>query len=198
MATFLRLRASLSPAGSSGQGLITTYWDSTGAAQTALATEAMARVRAMFNSLAGTLVGGTLLVFNPVLDEIEETNGQLVGQVVGTLPANVTFSNANTPLPAQTQALLRFATGTFVGGRALKGRMFLNGFTVNHLSSAGDLSTVVTNSLNTAVALLGTTVVTPMSQRVWHRPSTTTSGLSAVVTARSVASEWSVLRSRRD
>lgn len=203
MATFLRQRTEMRLLGAASGALFTTYWDSTGAASTALATEAMARVRAFFNSGASLFPPGMTLTYNTVLDEIEETDGNLVGQVSGTAPAAVTFTGSVDLLPLQTQAVLRLQTGTFRDGRRLQGRIFVPYLKESSNSASGAPESTTVTALNAAATLLGTTVVTAMNQRVWSRPREATlalparSGLSAVVIARATSASWGVLKSRR-
>lgn len=197
MATFLRSKAVLAPNAGVPASLLTYYWDSAGATPAALATEAHARVRAFWNSFSGSTAGGAILTIDPVVDEIEETNGQIVGQHTGTLPAAVTFGIAGDPLPLQTQGLLVLSTATFINGRRLKGRQFLPLPLESSNTAVGGVSATYLTALNTAAALLGTAVVTPMSQRVWHRPVGGSGGLSAAVISRSPSPRWAVLRSRR-
>ena len=196
MATFLRARNTLTIGAAGPQCLLTTYWDSTGAAVGALATEAMARVRAAWAALANAIPSSSTLSFDPLLDEIEESNGNIVGQVAGTLPAAVTFTNANDPLPYQTQALVRLDTGVYIGGRRLKGRIFIPGASEDRNTAGAPIAAYLTQ-LNSFATALGTTVVTPMNQRVWHRPVNGFGGLSQPVISRTVSGQWAVLKSRR-
>lgn len=197
MATILRQRCRLAPITSGDVAFLTYYWDSTGASTTALATEAMARVRAFWNSFAARVASGASLAFDPIFDEVEETSGAIVGQAVGTLPSVVTFTGATELLPLQTQGLVLFDSGTYINGRRLKGRQFIPGAVEGDNASGGGPGVSYLAALATALPLLGTTVVTPMNQRVWHRPVNAAGGLSAIVTARSASPRWAVLRSRR-
>lgn len=197
MATFLRFRSTLVNPGISGTGLVTTYWDSAGGTGTALATEAAARVRAMMASIASSFASGSVWTPNLQVDEIEETNGALVNQYTASAPASVAFTGTGTSLPPQTQYLIRFSTSTFVAGRRVSGRMFLGPCLLGGMTTGGIPTTGQVAALNTAAALLGTTIVTPMSQRIWHRPKSGTGGLTAVVTGRAASTQYSVLRSRR-
>lgn len=197
MATFLRTRTTITLNAGASTALLTYYWDSTGAVQTALVTEAMARVRAFWQSLQGNVVSNAAISFNPVADEVEETTGQIVGQVVGTLPAALSFTGTGDYLPLQTQAVMRLTTGTFIRGRRLQGRQFLPGISETLNSAGGNPSPAFVTAINTAGALLGTTVVTPMNQRVWSRPGPGFTGLTSIVTGRVGSASWGVLRSRR-
>lgn len=196
MATFLRQRVVVGFAGGN-QCLMTYYWDSTGAAQSLLATEGMARVRAMWASVSAFHPVNLIVSYNPVFDEIEETNGNLVGQVAGTPPAANTFSGATDTLPFQTQGLARYSTNTFLAGRRLQGRQFLPFPLEVSNDPGGTPASGYRSGWQTALNLLGTTVVTPMAQRIWHRPTPSSAGLSSVVIARTVGTSWAVLKSRR-
>lgn len=198
MATFLRTRATLQLIGQSTPSLITRYWDSTGAAIGLLATEAVARDRAFFGSLSAVLTAGAIYTPNLVVDEIEETTGALVNQVAAAAPAAIAFTGSGDGIPYAMQALVRLGTNSFIGGRRVQGRQFIPGFL--EASSTGNPpqpSTGLLTSIQTAANLLGTTIVTPIGQRVWHRPGGATPGLSVPVISRSVSPQWAVLKSRR-
>lgn len=197
VASFYRSRATLTINSGASSALLTYYWDGTGAAPAALVTEQMARVRAFWNSLAATIQGGCTLVFNPVSDLIDEATGAIVGQDAGTLPAAVAFTGAGGYAPLQTQALLRLSTSSFVAGRRVTGRQFIPGLGSVSVTAGGNPAAALLTSLQTAANLLGTTVVTPTTQRVWHRPKAGVGGLSVPVSARTVASTFAILRSRR-
>lgn len=198
MATFLRTRATLQIVGQSTPSLITRYWDSAGAAIGLLATEAVARDRAFWNSLAATVANGANYTPTLIVDEIEETTGVLVNQIAATAPAAIAFTGAGDPLPYFTQALMRLGTNLFVGGRRVQGRQFIPGLVENASTGtpAAPTTTVLT-ALQTAANLLGTTITTPITQRVWHRPVGGAGGLSTPVLSRSFSPSWAVLKSRR-
>lgn len=198
MATFLRSRATLQIPGQGSPSLITRYWDSTGAGIGALATEAVARDRAFFNSLAASVVAGSTYTPNLVVDEIDEVTGNLVNQIAAAPPAAVAFTGAFDALPYFVQGLMRLSTNLFVNGRRTQGRMFIPGLMENGSAGAPAAPTAaLVTSLTTAAATLSAVVVSPINQRVWHRPSLAGPGLSTVVTARSIAPTWAVLKSRR-
>lgn len=197
MATIYRQRAVFTPGSGGGAALITTYWDSTGAAPAAMATEILARVRAAFFAMAGTLATGSGLALNTVLDEIDEGTGALVNQQAGTPPSSVTFGGTGNRMPPETQICAQFLTNTFVAGRRLRGRLYIPGLTVGSGNVSGNPTGALVTSVNSFNTALGTTVVTALNQRVWHRPRNGSGGLSAVVTTRACATTFSVLRSRR-
>lgn len=198
MATFYRTRATLQDVGIGPAALLTYYWDSAGGTPAALVTEALARVRAFWNSFAAHVHSTAVLTINPIADEIEETTGLIVGQQAGTPPASVTFTGGTDCLPLATQGLLRLSSSTFINGRRVVGRQFLPyPIETDNLNGGIPSSVSYVAPGNTAAALLGTTILTPMSQRIWHRPKGAVPGLSVVVTSRSVAPTWATLKSRR-
>lgn len=196
MATILRQRTSIQ-IGVVPAALMTTYWDSTGAAIGLLATEAVARVRAFFAAQPNIWPPGMGVTPNLVLDEIEETTGQIVNQVSASDAAPTTFTGTSDLLPTQTQALIRLSTNTFVEGRKLQGRINVPYMKESANDVDGLPSTATVVSLGTCASKLGTVVTTAMSQRVWSRPQPGRPGLSAPVIARSVPRQWAVLKSRR-
>lgn len=193
-----RLRASLAFGGSTA--LFTTYWGDSGlVGPVPVATEAVKRVRAMWNSLATRLPAATVLTIDNVLVQIDQTTGQPTGAFVGTAAAAVTFSGATDPLPLSTQVLAQYTTGIFIRGRALKGRSFLPFFDENASSSGSGPNSGTITAVNTALGLLGTTVTSAIDQLVWNRPNPAIpgSGQSEVITGRSCSSFWAVQKGRR-
>lgn len=199
MALMLRSRGVLQVIGQASPSLVTHYWDAAGGTSTALATEAVARVRAFWNSLAASVISGSTWTPNLVVDEIEDTTGVLSNQYAAAAPAAVTFTGSGESLPLFTQGLIRYSTASFIRGRRLQGRMFVPGF--REIDSSGNPPAPVAGlvtAMNTAAALLGTTIVTPMSQRVWSRPGPSGAGISSPVIARTAQSSWAILKSRRN
>lgn len=196
MATFLRLRTSIQ-VGVIDPALMTTYWDSTGAPIGALATEAVARVRAFFAAQPAFWLPGMTVTPNLVLDEIEETTGQIVSQVAASDAAATTFTGTFDLLPTQTQGLIRLATNTFINGRKLQGRINAPFMKESNNDADGLMSTAAAVNLKSCADKLGVVVTTAMNQRVWSRPQPGRPGLSAPVVARTVPRNWAVLKSRR-
>jgi hypothetical protein len=146
------------------------------------------------------LIGvGTVYTPNLIVDEIDEGTGAIVNQVAASAPAAISFTAAGSFLPLQTQGLVQFQTATFINGRRLRGRLYVPGLTTASNSVGGNVAAATITALGAFNTALGTTVVTATNQRVWHRPSPVsgTGGLSAVVSTRSVAASFGVLRSRR-
>ena len=196
MATILRTRAVFANPSGGGDSLLTYYWDSAGGTPTQVMTEAQARVRAFWSSFVAQFPNTATVRFNPVGDEILEADGALVGQFTAATVADVVGTGGGDLLPLATQGLLRLGTSTFIGGRKVTGRQFIPG-PLETINGGGRPQAAYITALGTAAALLGTTVVTPIAQRVWHRPKNGVGGLGVVVTSRTVSSEWAVQRRRR-
>lgn len=202
MATFLRTRAIASVPSSGGDSLLTYFWDSAGGTPTQVMTEAQARVRAFWSSFAAFFPSTGSVIFDPVGDEVEETTGQIVGQFTAPGVANVNGTGPGERLPYQTQGLIQLRTGLFRDGRRVQGRQFIP-LPAETDSTSGFPNPAYVAGLQTAANLLGTTIVTPIAQRVWSRPREASialpsrAGLSTPVTARKVSAQWAVLRSRR-
>lgn len=198
MTDLYRARATLTVSGV--PCLITTYWQKDVAVTPdQAATEALARVRAMFASAASTILAGSSLTFDTSVQVITDSSGTLTGVGTGSSPAAVTFTGSGEPLPLQTQALARFGTAAYVRGRNLRGRMFIPGIVEAGSSSGIGPTAAYITSWNTALGLLGTTVVSNISQVVWSRPTApgATDGQFGNVTSRSLSPNWAVQKGRR-
>lgn len=197
-ATLFRARAVLTVGGV--QCLHTTYWDDVAVVGgAALATEALARVRAFWNSIAGNIVAGSTIAFDTAVVQLNQLTGQPMASFVGAAPAAVIFTNGGDPLPFATQALVRYDTGVYVRGRRLRGRSFIPGYTeTDQTSGVGPAAAFITG-LNTALGLLGTVVVSNINQVVWSRPNPAFpgSGQAEPVTGRAASSTWAVQKGRR-
>lgn len=192
-----RLRAVVTIGGV--QCLHTTYWsDSAVVGDTAAATEAAARVRAFWSSLAPLITGGGSLSIDPTTIILNSANGQAVGAGAGSPPATVTFTAAGDVVPLASQALLRYETGVYIAGRRFRGRTFIPGLTEASSAGTGPIAGTV-SAINTAAGLLGTTVVSALTQAVWHRPSApgASDGQWQAVTSRVCQPKWAVLKGRR-
>lgn len=114
-----------------------------------------------------------------------------------------TFLEASVPVvgsgsppyqPLVIQGLLRLRTGTYVGGREIRGKIFLPGTgdsQDNNGVPAADYQGTITTLFN---AFLADTLALGIPLQVWSRAG----GVSASVQAGSVWNQWAILRSRRD
>lgn len=124
------------------------------------------------------------------IDTIDTATGALIGTDNFT-PATGTGTNGGQPNSPATQGLLRITTGTVVGGRLLRGRLFLPATTENDNDLGAPTSTYVSDYDAAATTMLGDP---DSAWVVWSK----THGVQATVTGESVWNKWAVLRSRRD
>jgi len=107
-------------------------------------------------------------------------------------PLTGTGSATGDYMPPQTQGLLRLITSTVVGGRLLRGRLFLPGNVEGNNTSAGAPAAGLISDYNgDAATLIGA------ANAEWSVWSITHGTLANVATA-SVWNKWASLRSRRD
>lgn len=160
------------------------YFDAGG--QTA--QQAADAVAAFWNDLEGHMGDGlTWEVVTPV-DVVNPVNGQITSQEAVTPDSGAGTISTNI-LPPSSQGLVQLRTGVFVGGRELRGRVFIPGATENDSSGRVPESTY-TNDVTAAANTLRTSA----SWVVWSRTHGQWQGVQSSV----LAQYWAVLRSRRD
>lgn len=117
---------------------------------------------------------------------IDSTNGDITGTDTAT-PWDTGGTLTNDPLPYATQLVVQLRTGTYFGGRELRGRAFIPGFTeANSLDGSPD-STLVAAAADAIDVLAGAALaVYSPTKKEW-----------ASVNSSGVYPEWAVLRSRR-
>lgn len=128
-----------------------------------------------------------------VTSEVENVN--VAGSIVSTTIQGVDFDVYGTddsdPLPPQTQALCRWRTGIYAGGREVRGRTFIpsagEAFSVAGVPGGGRLTTLQ-NACAALVADANSTLL------VWSRKYQ----IGEAVVSGTVAPYFAVLRSRRD
>ena len=140
-----------------------------------------------YDSFASNIAADLTMTVQGQLLRIESTTGEIVGTDDGGADQVTVGGNSGEFLPLATQALVSWRTGTFFGGRELRGRSFICGF-VEGLNDNGvpnsDLVDAVTAS---AVTLsLGLVIYSPTKHQ-W-----------ADVSTGRMWSKWAELRSRRD
>jgi len=121
--------------------------------------------------------------------QIDSATGNLVGTSTVT-PSTGAGTAAGDPAPFATQGLLRILTGVVVGGRLLRGRLFLPG--VVEASSTGVPSAGYITAYNTVGAALIADVNSAWG--IWSH----THGVFQPANGVSTWNRWAVLRSRRD
>lgn len=198
MAVILRSAAQITGVSMPSTGFSSLWWaPGTVGGSTADATDILAVFRAFWNAGKSHIDDGLTITFDPICIAVEASTGVLTGAFTGTQPLDVVGTNANDQLPAQTQGLVRLSTASVVGGRRVRGRIFLPGPCETGNTSGGVPTSTYVSDWNTAAALLLAGGSTASDVVIWHRPQGGAGGASPVVTGVGTASTWSVLRSRR-
>lgn len=155
------------------------------------ATDAINAHQAYFTVLAGLQTQALTGQVQPEVTSINPATGDAIQTYAKTAQAPVQGTGAQTPLPHANQALAQLRTGQFVGGRQVRGKVFLPGFMVNSMDTAtGTMADVVRTQLATDLQAVFSTI--PLL--VWSRKS----GVAYTVTSTSIAKQYAILRSRRD
>lgn len=123
--------------------------------------------------------------------DVMDLDGTVTGSVSVTA-AGASGGTSGQQLPHANQLLLRLRTGSFVGGRELRGKLYIPGTMSADTDSTGNPTTARINTVNAAAAALVTDSAGGWS--VWSRKSAARSGISSATCAPFMA----VLRSRRD
>jgi len=198
MAVIIRSAATISGVGLPDGGLTQLWWSpGTVGGSNADATDVLARFRTLWSTLAPRVTSGLTITFDPVCIALEATTGVLTGSFTGTTPAAVTGSASGDPLPRQTQGLIKFGTATVIGGRRVRGRLFVPGPVEADNTASGLPLAAYSSDLTSAGGSLFTPGATASDAVIWHRPTGGAGGASPDITSSAAALVWSVLRSRR-
>lgn len=125
--------------------------------------------------------------------QIESTSGALLGEWSDPTAQTGTGALIGQATADAVQALIRWGTGTVVGGRFLKGRTNVPGLEANGFTD-GNLSNTVQTAFNNAIA---TFIAANVGFGIWHRPNGAVAGSHHIVDSGSVWPEAAVLRRRR-
>lgn len=153
-------------------------------------------VRTFFDSISASIPGGVSINIRPTADNIDETTGNIVGQVDFEAPDAVNGS-ATTSYSAASGAVVNWNTSSYRNGRRVRGRTFIVPLSNAAYDANGDLSSGALNRLRPAATELVTNPG-PVPMVVWSRPSAGGAGDAYPVTSASVPDLGAILRSRRD
>lgn len=144
-----------------------------------------------FTGFSFQLSSNITIALDPFVPVVDASDGQIqAGYTVNTPPA-VTGQEGGDMLPRQANSLTTFSTGVYVGGRQIKGKCFLGGYTVASSDGDGHYDETRRN----AVELQWQTYIDGGSTLVvWSKKN----GASAAVTDATVAQQWATINSRRD
>ena len=168
-----------------GGGLSTFYFDSA----VGTAAQQVAAVGTFLTATDDRRISGTTWATLPDVATLSVA-GALEG-TTSTTPATGTGSLAGTAVPQASQGLLRLITGAVVGGRLLRGRLFLPAVGVNDNTNGVPSATYVADYNAAAAALIADANTNWI---VWSQ----THGFSTAIVSATVWSKFAVLRSRRD
>lgn len=124
------------------------------------------------------------------VETVDAATGQVTA-VASTTPVTGTGSGGASGIPIAAQALVRWRTGVYEGGREIRGRWFIPG-----LGTGSNTDGVVTTASVTAIQTAAQALVNDPDTIlcVWSRANND----SAAVTSASTWNQFAVLRSRRD
>lgn len=206
MASILRVRAALSGWPSGGPG-VSTHFFKPGLVETMpeYAQLAADRVKNSFIAGATLFFSGFRWTVESVVDEIDDTNGNVLSSIGVTGSTGVGGSGTGWgPTPVGT--LVRWETATYIvtpgaggGSRRLRGRTFLSPIDVSMLEGDGTPSANAITHTTSFANSMRDAGITTLQHVIWHRPSPGgTNGESAPTTGAVVPNKYAVLRSRRD
>lgn len=151
-------------------------------------------VQAFLTAIRSALANTTSAVADSVIRTLNSASGVLEAEEPNASPANIVGNGGTNAVPNAAQGLIRLRTGDVVGGRLLKGRIYIPGMTSSAMSPAGELTFAAVSTLTAGGAALQ---ANPGGIYVWHRPVNGVGGLSGIVTSASAWSEFAVQRRRR-
>lgn len=167
--------------------LSTMYF--TGDDSPAGAAAANAAVGAWWGAIDNSLINGITWATEGDVDEL--TVAGVLTNSYGVTPVTGVGTVVGALAPPATQALVRWRTGTFIGGRELRGRTFIPGIPTSMISAGMPTGTLATNMNANITALLG---AAGPDLAIWSKVNST----AANVDSGSLWSQFAVLRSRRD
>jgi hypothetical protein len=170
-----------------GPYLATHYWGGTDSQ--AEADAAVAAVGAFWGAVDNVMDSQITWATEPEV-AILGVDGVVTGSLT-TTPQTGSGAIASDSMPLASQALVRWFTPNFIGGRRLRGRTFIPGITTAG-NTNGRLASATSTTIGTAATTLAN-VATPLLV-VWSRIH----GVAHPVSSASVWAEFASLRSRRD
>lgn len=155
----------------------------------------VASIQALFEAVKTYLPSGLTITMEGVIDEFEDSSGQLTDQIAVTVPTPTTGSGIGNYSGA-SGLLISWVTGTFVNGRRSRGRTYFVPLVSTAFDAQGSASTgAVTAFTNAANAYM---TANDGALRVFRRPTPKHPvGGQATITSAFVPDLAVVMRSRR-
>lgn len=153
-------------------------------------------VRTFLTAASDFMPAGVSISLQPTAANIDETNGNIIGEV-DFVPGVTAEGSGGVSYSAASGAVVNWNTQSYINGRRVRGRTFIVPLSTSAYDGAGDLTTSAINGLrNAAQALVEAPGPVPMV--VWSRPKGGAAGSIHNVTSASVPDLAAILRSRRD
>lgn len=170
-----------------GGGINRLYFADTGGLT---AQNAVTAAGNFWNAIRPQMSTSVTWTTQPIVDVMDPVSGNITSQIPVT-GSSFSGTNGAAQIAKATQGLLQLRTGIFVGGREVRGRIFIPGCTTTSVS-AGNADSVYTAALVTA----GQAMIADANSTlgVWSK----THGTFVGVVTSSSPSKLAVLRSRRD
>lgn len=172
----------------SGPAVSTQYWNATedSAGVSAVATA----LGAFWTTTLTMITTGTVSFFDGVFDLVDPVSGQVTGSEQGST-WTTSYTGPAEVLPIQTQGLIQWRTGVYVGGREIRGRTFIPAPGEAQSTGGTPAATYRVSWETRADALVAATSAAPV---IWSRAR----GQAAPITSGTVWPKWATLRTRRD
>lgn len=154
------------------------------------AASAQAAVSSYMNSVRVACNTGVTVTIEGDVALVDTATDSIVG-VTSTSTTSFPGSGTGSPMPPANQILIRYLTGTFIGGRQVRGRFFVPYLTTGSISSQ-----VVAPATITAMQNATSAYITGLTGNavVFSRKN----GVPVPITAWSTWNQVAVMRSRRD
>lgn len=198
MADIMRVHSVLNY-GTGGPGLTTFYFlPGTAGGVTADAVDVVGRVQDFWGDIAALLKTTFTAEVQGEVDVIDAVTGELQGFLAGGASVVLGGSSTAENLPIASMLLLQHLTGDIHAGRRVRGRSFIGPVVETNNDSGAPTSSARTDLAAAAGQLLSG--ATASVQVVWSRPDSPPGdpGFHSEVLSHSVATYFSILRSRRD
>lgn len=161
-----------------------------GTGDSAHATQAVQALDAFFDLLVASFHAPVTWVIEGNVSLIDIATGDLIG-VRTVTPAGGSATGAGDGLPPTSQLLVQMHTSFYLGGRELRGRMFLPAQTEANNTATGVPAPAYCDGVKTGAQTLADNAAN------WAVYSRKKHAVATVSTC-TVWSQWAVLRSRRD
>lgn len=155
-----------------------------------IADAAVADVGAFWGAVDALMNTGVTWATESEVEVVDEVTGNVTAVLV-TTPQTGAGATVTELLPRIAQAVVRMRTGTFIGGREVRGRIFVPGLT-ELANTTGQVTAATLTTIQTAAQALMDSV--NQQWVVWSR----THGVARLISSVSVWSQFSYLGSRRD